>query len=326
MRHLKLLAMLGLILAVSGMAEALTFEFGYTGRFRFKYEDWDMARSYPPNANDPNAPVSGTLYDGVSTVNALSQTSPSGMYTIPSGPYAGETEDAWGIARVTEIRTDDGTSRLLWSDAVDPDRELVVFFFGGVDTAVKIETLPVQRIQTDNFTFRMFEQDEGLFDPTLGSGGRIGFDDYTGIGQDASAVLVIDATSTAGVAKIVGSVSPAGQIADFTTSDPNTGGGYGTSKQFIDIIGGAWQYLPPLMWEVEPNYFGTRDLRFGSSGEGDLFIESDVVPYDAGLTDWVVTSDDPGRGYQVIPEPMTMLGVFMGIGGLAGYIRRRRRD
>ncbi len=30
-----------------------------------------------------------------------------------------------------------------------------------------------------------------------------------------------------------------------------------------------------------------------------------------------------GASVAVIPEPLTMLGVFMGIGGLAGYIRRR---
>ena len=321
MRHLKLIALLGLILAMSGIAEAITFNIPYEGRFRFKYENWDMAKSYAPNSEDPNAPVPGTLYDGVSTVNALSQSSPPGTLTIPSGPYAGETEDAWGIFRITEIRTDDGTSRLLWSDAVDENQELVGFFFGGVDTAVKIESLPVQRIQTDNFTFLLYQQDENLFDMTLGSGGRIDFDSYTGIGQDASASLVIEAHSTAGVVPITGATSPVGQIADFTTSDPNTGAGYGTSMQFLDITGGAWA----PWWEVKDYYFGTSDFRFGTSQYGDLFVESDVVPYDAGLTDWIVTSDDPGRG-NVVPEPLTMAGVFLGLGGLGGYIRRRRTD
>jgi len=320
MRHLKSIALLGLILAMSGIAEAITFNLidgkPYEGRFRFKYENWDMAKSYPPNSQDPCAPVPGTLYDGVSFVNALSHTIPPRELTIPSGQYAGQKEDAWGIFRITEIRTDDGTTRLLWSNAVDTKQELVGFFFGGVDTAVKIEYLPDQKIQTDNFTFLLYQQDKNLFDATLGSGGRIDFDSYTGIGQDASASLVIEAHSTAGVPKIADANAPAGQIADFTTSDPNTGAGYGTSKQFLEITGGAWAPL----WEVKDYYFGTSDFRFGTSQVGDLFVESDIVPYDAGLTDWINTSDDPGRG-NVVPEPATLS--FLILGGMALLKRRR---
>jgi hypothetical protein len=37
-----------------------------------------------------------------------------------------------------------------------------------------------------------------------------------------------------------------------------------------------------------------------------------------------ILSDDSGNLPPIIPEPLTMLGVLAGIGGLGSYLRRRR--
>ena len=58
-----------------------------------------------------------------------------------------------------------------------------------------------------------------------------------------------------------------------------------------------------------------NDLGFGGTGDG-------WAPLASGLLGINVTPDAPGN---VIPEPITMIAVGMGISGLGGYIRKRRR-
>ena len=86
---------------------------------------------------------------------------------------------------------------------------------------------------------------------------------------------------------------------------------------FLDIVGGDWQPL----FEVLPFYFPNTDWRFGTSQNGDLFVTTNLVP-DQSLV-WSFTSDDPVRG-NMVPEPVTMCGMLLGIGCLGRYIRKRR--
>jgi len=57
------------------------------------------------------------------------------------------------------------------------------------------------------------------------------------------------------------------------------------------------------------------------SGYDDPDIGLRVLANDE-LQDYAITV--PGLGGEPIPEPLTMLGVFAGVAGLGGYIRRRR--
>ena len=52
----------------------------------------------------------------------------------------------------------------------------------------------------------------------------------------------------------------------------------------------------------------------------DVWLAVDIDPDNRS---WQGKSNDDG-GFGVIPEPLTMLGVCMGIGGLGQYIRKRR--
>ncbi len=70
---------------------------------------------------------------------------------------------------------------------------------------------------------------------------------------------------------------------------------------------------------------------FKQAGTGTLAFPALTI-YPPGISFWGGVDngqgqpDDrvPDEGYIVVPEPLTMLGVFTGIAGLGGYIRRRK--
>ena len=97
------------------------------------------------------------------------------------------------------------------------------------------------------------------------------------------------------------------------------------------------------LWEIVYEKSGAYDLGGGTLimngldgnaetiSEGwlaDLDGDTDYFDYDVfALTnpdyqDFALTS--PGYGGQPIPEPVTMMGMVLGVGGLASYLRKRR--
>ena len=75
---------------------------------------------------------------------------------------------------------------------------------------------------------------------------------------------------------------------------------------------------PTGLW----NYtWGTQAILTDPDGNlADAYMSWDLDPSGQ---DWDTYSSDQG-GVYVIPEPMTMAGLMLGIGSLVGYIRRRR--
>lgn len=317
MRILKIAMVACLILAVSGTAGAITFNQPYSGPIKFKLESWDMGTLYNTSSiqND-------TVFSGVSTLDGLSQFPPPGTVSpIPSGKYAGQTEDGWGIFRVTEIRSDDGLGTLLWSSATDNSADLVGMFYGSVDTALYIDSVAGQQtIQSDGANFKLYAQEKGIFDPAQGSSNRVAFDKYNTVGFAAdgsalaSSALVLEGKATAGVNPVSDS-EPASQLTSFAFESKRGGKG----DMFIDITGGEWASM-----------FETSGYFDPPSADGDLFMQStlyDIFNPPTENFDWTVVNDDPIRGNitgNVIPEPISMLTVISGIGCLAGYIRKRR--
>jgi len=101
----------------------------------------------------------------------------------------------------------------------------------------------------------------------------------------------------------------------------------------LAIVGGSWasSVLDPSV-----GFRMTSDVAFGFYQTGST--PTTVGPPGAGQTDpgalpasgatFTFQTPEGGGpeifGGEVIPEPLTVLGVFLGVGGLAGYIRRRR--
>ena len=67
----------------------------------------------------------------------------------------------------------------------------------------------------------------------------------------------------------------------------------------------------------------TADFRFGAENTGAWDSDYNTFTFQQGEPGSVGTLTQL-KGMILIPEPLTMLGVFMGVGGIAGYIRKRR--
>jgi hypothetical protein len=84
----------------------------------------------------------------------------------------------------------------------------------------------------------------------------------------------------------------------------------------VDPTKGKWGFSLNSDWFVS-EFGDAADMRI------DWVIEG---PYDYGTTDkgaGFIRSNDEGGTAVVIPEPLTMLSIFLGVSGLGGYIRRR---
>lgn len=98
----------------------------------------------------------------------------------------------------------------------------------------------------------------------------------------------------------------------------------------LDITGGTWVPMPIA---DTPGFRMTSDVAFGyyqtgntATFGGPLGNDPGALPEDAASFTFQ-TPDGAGPeifGGNIVPEPLTMLGVFLGIGGLGNYIRRRR--
>ena len=350
MRNLKVIVTVGLVLSIGAAALADTVapippyplnDPGYRGWVELKYIDFSSGRSYlPPDTSlIPAPPSSGTTWFdsviGEANVDALVSTNPAILWDAAN-------EDSMGVFKLTSIRKDPlGTA--LYGDTSD-DRDVVGLLYGLRDQAVEFgitsEGNIVQKIQSAYGEMKLYVQPEQT-EEVIFAGTRTAFDAFDTVGITDS-VLMTDAVITAWDGGQEVSVAvPGGHVAEFQQTDAS-GAGFGDTDFFLDGIGGYLHDGNWSNWEFEildPNMWTARGLPY--SEDGDYMVEVDIVPNslltlgptaggddpDAGTFEpWLVKTDDPVRGYGYVPEPMTMLGVFMGISGLAGYVRKRRRD
>jgi len=95
----------------------------------------------------------------------------------------------------------------------------------------------------------------------------------------------------------------------------------GVGAGFAMVVGGS---LGPF---VAP---GGRNASYATSGyavpaglSADFEIRFNFDPSETSAPPWGAASDDPSK-FSVIPEPVTMLGLFLGVSGLGQYLRKRR--
>lgn len=354
MRVLKLCAVVTLVLAFSGVARAdltsqlawddvvIANNIGTSGgiHIQFNILDWSQGRSYEI--------AEGDVAYGESDVNDLNDAQGNAQGILPGGFG---NEDSWSIVKVHEILVDElanPNSPVIWSGAVDQNFEIVGIVYGGVDVVVEGQSLGNQVVGTSGNKAVFFIQEKGTLDVTLGSGGRVaalanpygipvGTGMYTGAGFDALGAPLPAATtemilrSTTPTDKNVAGVD-VGRRAEFIPDITQPGSGVGESSEFMDIVAGAWQFLPFPELEADPFYFGPglpqdpHDPRHGDSETGDLHQENTFKPYiQIGADDdWGTSSKDPVVGFTPIPEPLTMVSMFAALSVLGSYIRKRR--
>ena len=326
MRVLKLCVLAGLILAVSGTAGAIGLP---ADRFAWHMTNWDSGSLY----TNPD----GNIHDLGNTVVApgawnLGQ---DRLWDPVNDTDESELEDSWGVAQINRIQYGKGVGQTIVPDDSKPDfynsatstRDLVMMFWGIQDDIAYSESFG-QRTWSFGFEFRIWEQDEGYYLPDNGSDGRLGLDSYIGLGAAAANPFVW--LEGRGVIDFM----PQDPNADFTSLFIPGGTTPGHANVYSEVadLGNSGGAMAGVI--LDPPFFGpttnlgnycdlvTNVETWAWNATNDPNFTSNSTP---GLEDnWTAYTSDITVGY-AIPEPVTVLGVLMGIGGLGTYIRRRRR-
>ena len=272
----------------------------------------------------------------------------------PNGAHG--DEDAWGIARIDQIMpgypSEDHKNVLptgadaLYNDG-DSGMEIFVMFWGEQDKWTQLATDSITGAQSqlvlgegmkvefwaqpdDTFvnTYGMTSTDEELF----GSAGRWvdgNHETYLGIGHDAVGGIIPGASLWGSGSASPGFMAPPtfpepyNFDVDFKTQFWPAGTQNGEGEMYWDLeqVTSAGEGTANETWDNDwywSQYWPgeTADIRLE-------FNTSLVGPGHPAQYDWLVTSSDPMQTYGV-PEPVTMLGVFLGVSSLTGYLRRRK--
>ena len=280
------------------------------------------------------------------------------LCVAPNGVDYGE--DTWGIMSIDSIHegfilTNHTAIKLtpslpdLWSVG-DDGMELWGIFYGHKDTQVIINPDGSQISYGSGIQFDIWAQPVGSFTggPNgvhaplgWGSADRLAQDKYAGVGYDAAGNIIGTTTTPGDTSDDAFLWMTMAGAPGFFSSQPaaSFNGTYypgGGGPQGVDDAGGAklWgEFDDPGVGDVAGVDYGTANATYDldwyhsgfTSDKADIRLQIDTevnTAYSADF-DWLVTSSDPLQTYAV-PEPVTMLGVFMGISGLAGYVRKRR--
>jgi len=317
---------------VSGTAGAIPFNQAYNGPLVMHITNWEDSVTYDWNGGkDINGnPIQvATWYPAnIIKMNPALNTQPN--------------ESSWGIFQIDQILSGQvtgwnsiSTGALTLYDKGSSSTDLVGIFYGGQDVAVKfIDTVTSEaQISAANFKYEIFAQPDTYYKPEdpgatpgLGAGARVDLNEFPHVGYDGTATN----TLLPGADRIITGVGQAGMdnFEFFAQFNPAS-----ISGSFNTYISTA-----PL---AEAFYSDTTSAGF--AGTENVFFDTNIfpcggfVPVVPGTTadfrlkggseptnwPWLVRSSDPITTAYV-PEPVTVLGVFLGLGSLAGYIRRRR--
>jgi hypothetical protein len=329
MRALKLCIALGLVLAVSGTAAAVTIPYVPLGPTYLNSSNRDNGTAYIVDEDVATIPVTFDPY-GVLPAG-ITKDPPAGQ--DPQNPM----EDTWGAWTMTLIAKGEAGNNVIdmaepevdyytWGDG---DTYLVGMFWGGQDKEVKItaadfsppsgtagHVLSEFEVKVDNVQAELWAVDKNLivgtqegpkFPKARPAPNR--YDDWMEEGWLASggAVKLLRATST--------TFRFTGKLIDMT------GDGYTADDQFQGETTAYWDVDPTLTTYFWNPYWGLSDFYTDEEGNpADMMFSWQLGTTTTG---WDTQSTDIG-GVDVVPEPATMLAVFAGLSGLAGYIRKRR--
>ena len=359
MRNLKLIAWTAVLLALSASAQAgaIPFRYAWTGPVYMHIHDVSTGTQYNGKFVDGTfAPVGvwlrpgGTASDG-NVYPALDST---------PGNNVKPGEDGWSIFAIDSIYkgvwlgantiapTDLGNPLYIHGDP-DPvtgtQREVVGTVFNRHDLLVRFNADGSFNFEAAGDVMEVWVQDLGTYGTLLGSAGssgRVGLQDkYAGIGYDASGnplshaklsmrlVSVTDYFGDENPDAVAGLHRQTEVRGQFTPSVVVPGTGSGDNDEYLRVVTpqedpGYSEY--GYDWELfDSNRFDPQ--RSWGSIRADLRVHITNTPIGARPNpnyDWLVQSSDPVTG-DLVPEPVTVLGMFLGIGSVSAYIRRRSK-
>lgn len=266
---------------------------------------------------------SGTLY-------------PTGAAPI-LGPGAMLGEDGWGLLQVMQINAGSvigfndiaSTGQTSWNNPIGPpyqpgDRQLFGVYWNIQDLPGGVSPGPIQTTESAGLYFAIWEQDAGVAG-VMGAAGTAGRGlpwTYTGIGGAGNPVLWLTGQSTA-----MGLLGTLAATEYYAVTD-TTVSGTGFAETYLEVADLTSWVDPNGTTQAGPgkgvlNDLLDSDFYVGTAGQrADLYLK--MTTSFPGSVDWTLTSDDDVAGIAV-PEPITVLAVFLGVSGLGGYVRRRTR-
>ncbi len=339
MRHLKLLTAVGVMLAVAASAGAtgIPFKQPWQGPVVMHLTNYDDSVLYDWNG--------GYLADNVTPIQLGVAYAPAQVKQYP-GIATRPGESAWGVFRIDQILGAEVTGPNsitpvspnveLYTDG-DAGVELVGIFYGRQDVSVTFLTpgpLGIQQITGTGDRYEVFAQPVGTYNGGGPIGGPGASNRVAGVPNEYPTVgYVGDGTNTLlpGAQRVLTGVSQAGVetheiLANFT---PDGGGsGNGTFNLYVSLgpvdpdgAGPLGSYVGTDNYIFDTDAFPNGGATASVPGTtADFRLKGTTEPT---LKEWLVRSSDPLTG-AMVPEPLTMLGVLAGIGGVAGYIRKRR--
>ena len=327
---LKMCLVAALIVTVSGTVQAVSLQ---TGPIIWKAFNYDEATAYEDGEV-------GTFYFRTDTTEywtdehgllkygdrATDKLFSDLTVTLPANGRPGE--DSWGLFEVTQIFAgtviDGGFNPATGQDAIvsvgapywntgDGGEFLNGTFFGTQDQVVEWVSANDQRIWSDGGRASLWVEDS-RFIPSDGAAAHspsarpadTTFPDWTGAEGDEWLTFTLDYYRFSGFFDAAG--LPEGDTTIYLTTDG--GSAYDPPSQdfadfWVDPFTGPYENDPP-------GAFPAHFLQTWKIGAPFKFANG-----------WV-GSEDTAKGIRIVPEPVTMLGVFLGVGSLAGYIRKRR--
>lgn len=350
---MKLIKLCGVLVAVVALSSSafgvisLVYEEGpNTGQgvvpgteLTFKIGNFDVGTLYgipgPLGYSGLPAPFDGGgTAAGVAALDAVG-VSPLGAQALGTYPgLNGGLEDTWGIGRITRI--EDPAGAAVWTPAVK-GHQLNAIFSALQDIHIEPSSVAGNtRISGVGLDVKIYNSPTFL-DATGGTAARLPGNIYPGI-NDAGQLLELSMISLPGY--INGPGTGAAEATEFE-SDFNFVSLKGSGQAFMEILGGSSQFLfDGSFWGLPDAYpmaqspgGAANAATLGALGGFDLAADvhlqfttdvNDGGPGGTPLADWLVESDDPMKVKMFVPEPLTMLGLFMGLGGVGAYIRKRR--
>lgn len=329
MRVLSLLLIGGLVLLVASPTWAVTIPTLSAGWNALQSRNDENGTVYFPTPPATVADVSPNPFDGDTVPANVTVLTPTAavlqrdLVGALTGDTPGELEDSWGIFLLYNISpgvlinggtaVDAIASPTYSNDTGTQDTWIVGVFWGADDKTIALRN-PTAGNESDlnvlssQLSFELWAVDATSLAAdhssnsltAFNAGLRAAYNRYTGWVDGVSGTKLLTGTST---------------YFDFDGTVANAGYFSGDSTIYFDIpkTGANVGYWNPIL------------------GENQLLTAPDQTTADAYMTwrlqqstnGWDAKSQDFG-GIYAIPEPITMIGLLLGAGGLCRYVRKRR--
>jgi hypothetical protein len=327
MKSLALLLIAGLaVIALSGQASAVSFG-GYQGPITMHLTDWDGGTQY----NVSDGTYTQAQLAALTTVSSLAALETTPQSKLPYTNSGGS--DSWGVVRIDSIIMGKSPGSVLYS-AGQNGEQIVGIFYGDHDTSLTQTTSGT--VVQQSFTGTGFQL--AFFDytpyvgtasftggPALGSGSTAS-PTYQGVTNSANLLWTIRAV-------------PGFSATDTVDTFFNTFNGLNTTVSAGHSLGdmtglpdAQGNIVAPLdFWSNGPQNAELHTLGIStanglSSADVSFDFNAGVDPsqyFERGT--WLLQSNDPIRtSVSIIPEPVTMAGLMLGLGCLTRYVRRRK--